>query len=158
MQNYDVKKERKDIYGGRARDFEVVDVPPLSFLMVDGCGDPNTASIYPEAIEALYASSYAVRALAKASLSRVHTVGPLEGLWWAEDLEVFRARDKSAWSWTLMIVQPAPTTTRGRRWSACTGSFFPQAASSPRGTIMRSTSLMPAGLSRHGSGPSCGSL
>jgi hypothetical protein len=36
----------------------------------------------------------------------VHVVGPLEGLWSADDLQVFRTRDKAAWDWTLLVVQP----------------------------------------------------
>jgi len=81
-------------------------VPPMDFLMVDGHGDPNTTSAYREAVEALYATSYAVRAEARSRLGRVHVVGPLEGLWSAEDPEVFRTRDKHAWDWTMMIAQP----------------------------------------------------
>ena len=103
---YDVKKERKDLYAPKPGCFEVIDVPEMGFLMVDGHGDPNITSAYREAVEALYATSYAVRAVAKTRLERVHTVGPLEGLWSAEDLEVFRTRDKSAWDWTIMIGQP----------------------------------------------------
>jgi hypothetical protein len=34
-------------------------------------------------------------------------VPPLEGLWWAEDMDAFAVkRDKSAWDWTMMIMQP----------------------------------------------------
>jgi hypothetical protein len=33
-------------------------------------------------------------------------VGPLEGLWYADDASVFSARDKDAWSWTMLISQP----------------------------------------------------
>lgn len=106
MPTYDVKKQRKDLYGAKQGDFAVVDVPSIPFLMVDGHGDPNTADSYREAVEAVYALSSAVRAAAKASVGRVHTVGPLEGLWSADDLDVFRTRDKGAWDWTLMIVQP----------------------------------------------------
>ena len=36
----------------------------------------------------------------------MHAVAPLEGLWSAEDLRVFRTRDKAAWDWTLLLVQP----------------------------------------------------
>jgi hypothetical protein len=73
-------------------------VPELAFLMIDGSGDPNTSAAYRcEAVAALYATSYALRAEAKARLNKVHTVGPLEGLWSAQDLAVFRTRDKSAW-------------------------------------------------------------
>jgi hypothetical protein len=106
MQTYDIKKQRKELYAPGPHDFEIVEVPLLDFLMVDGHGDPNTSTAYREAVEALYAASYAVRAVAKARLGTVHTVGPLEGLWSADDLEAFRTRDKSAWDWTMMITQP----------------------------------------------------
>jgi hypothetical protein len=106
MQSYDIKKERRELYGPRAGRFETVDVPEVGFLMVDGHGDPNVATAYREAVETLYTASYAVRAVAKADLARIHTVAPLEGLWSAEDLEVYRTRDKSAWDWTMMIAQP----------------------------------------------------
>ena len=106
MQTYDIKKERRDLYAPRPGDFEIVDVPEMVFLMIDGHGDPNTSVTYREAVEALYAASYAVRAVGKKTLGRVHTVAPLEGLWSAADLALFRTRDKSAWDWTLMIAQP----------------------------------------------------
>ncbi|MHB8333129.1 MAG: helix-turn-helix transcriptional regulator, partial [Candidatus Dormibacteria bacterium] len=106
MQTYDIKKEREDLYAPNPGYFEIVEVPPLGFLMVDGHGDPNTSTAYREAIEALYAASYAVRAVTKTRRGKVHTVGPLEGLWSADDPEAFRTRDKSAWDWTMMIVQP----------------------------------------------------
>lgn len=107
---YDVKRERRELYTARAGVFSLVDVPPLRFLAVDGAGDPNTSADYADAVSALYTASYAVRAAARAELGRVHVVGPLEGLWSAEDLAAFRTRDKHAWQWTLMIVQPDWTT------------------------------------------------
>ncbi|SOD97665.1 GyrI-like domain-containing protein [Blastococcus haudaquaticus] len=106
MQTYDVKKERRDLYAPRRGVIELVDVPEMGFLMIDGHGDPNTSVAYRDAVEALYTLSYAVRAVAKAELGTVHTVAPLEGLWSAADLDVFRTRDKSAWDWTMMIAQP----------------------------------------------------
>lgn len=106
MPGYDVKRERAELYSARHGRFDLVDVPPLAFLMVDGHGDPNTAPAYRRALTALYTASYAVRSVAKDELGRVHVVAPLEGLWSADDLETFRARDKGAWDWTLMIAQP----------------------------------------------------
>jgi hypothetical protein len=103
---YDVKKERKDLYAPKPGRFESVDVPQMGFLLIDGHGDPITSAAYREAVEGLYAASYAVRAVGKQALGRVHTVAPLEGLWSAADLAVFRTRDKSAWEWTMMIAQP----------------------------------------------------
>lgn len=104
--NVDIKKLRRDLYSGRVGRIDLVDVPPMLFLMVDGAGDPNVAPEYREAVESLYVLSYSIRAVAKAELGRVHTVGPLEGLWYADDPRVFTARDKGAWRWTMMIWQP----------------------------------------------------
>lgn len=106
MRTYDIKKDREGLYAPKRDDFHIIDVPEMGFLMVDGHGDPNTSAAYRHAVESLYAVSYAVRAVAKAGLSRAHTVGPLEGLWSAADPEVFRTRDKGAWDWTMMIAQP----------------------------------------------------
>lgn len=104
--NYDVKRERRSLYGGRSGRVDVVEVPPLWFLAADGHGDPNTSEDYRVILEALYTTSYAIRAITRSELGRVHTVGPLEGLWYADDLGAFTARDKDAWSWTMMIWQP----------------------------------------------------
>ena len=104
---YDIKKALPALYAPKPGGFHVVDVPELAFLMVDGHGDPNVSPAYADAVAALYTLSYTVRAIAKAELGRVHTVGPLEGLWSADDPAVFAAREKSAWDWTMMISQPA---------------------------------------------------
>jgi len=105
VNNYDIKRERPDLYRA-TKAFTTPTVPRLGYLMADGHGDPNTAHEYRDVVMALYTLSYGVRALAKQELNRTHTVGPLEGLWSATDLEVFRTRQKSAWEWTMMIVQP----------------------------------------------------
>ena len=107
MPSYDIKKALPALYAPKRGGFHVVDVPEIAFLMVDGHGDPNTSPAYTEAVTALYTLSYTVRAIAKADLGRVHTVGPLEGLWSADDPAVFVTREKSAWDWTMMISQPA---------------------------------------------------
>jgi hypothetical protein len=107
MGSYDIKKALPMLYAPRQHGFHVVDVPELSFIMIDGHGDPNVSPAYAEALQALFSLSYAVRAIAKSELGRVHTVGPLEGLWSAEEPAAFVAGEKSAWDWTMMISQPA---------------------------------------------------
>lgn len=57
----------------------------MQFLMADGHGDPNTAPVYREAVEALYAVAYKVKFASKKELDQDYVVPPLEGLWWAED-------------------------------------------------------------------------
>ena len=107
MDKVDFKKEWKYLYRPSAEEFTVVDVPELSFLMVNGHGDPNTAPAYQEALEALYAVAYKVKFLSKRQLEKDYVVPPLEGLWWAEDMESFTSqRDKNQWYWTMMIMQP----------------------------------------------------
>jgi hypothetical protein len=107
MPKTDFKKELKHLYNPSKKDFSVVDVPPMQFLMIDGHGDPNTAQEYQDAVEALYAVAYKLKFMSKKEQGMDYVVPPLEGLWWAEDMETFNIkRDKSAWDWTMMIMQP----------------------------------------------------
>jgi len=86
---------------------KLVEVPELSFLMIDGHGDPNTAPAFVAAVEALYPVAYALKFASKRELGRDYVVPPLEGLWWAEDMDAFTAaRDKDRWDWTLMLLVP----------------------------------------------------
>jgi DNA-binding PadR family transcriptional regulator len=106
MEKYDIKKAHKALYSAPVDDFTIVEVPELQFLAIDGYGDPNTSPAYAEAIEALYSVSYALKFESKKTLERDFAVGPLEGTWRADDKAAFTRRDKSAWSWTMMINQP----------------------------------------------------
>ncbi|WP_127500616.1 GyrI-like domain-containing protein [Actinoplanes solisilvae] len=93
-------------YRARAGAFAVVDVPELRYLMIDGHGDPNAGG-FAEATAALYPLAYRLKFASKKTLGRDYVVMPLEGLWWAEDMQTFTAaRDKTRWDWTLMIMVP----------------------------------------------------
>lgn len=94
-------------YRARRGRFDLVDVPDLQYLMVDGRGDPNTSPDFPAAVQTLYPLAYTLKAVGRREHGRDHVVPPLEGLWWAADLDVFtRTRDKSDWLWTLMVLVP----------------------------------------------------
>lgn len=100
-------KTEIDAYRARRGRFSVVDVPVLQYLMIDGYGDPNTARAFSDAAEALYTMAYKLKFASKRTLGRDYAVMPLEGLWWAEDMDAFTAsRDKSRWNWTLMTMVP----------------------------------------------------
>jgi hypothetical protein len=100
-------KKSLDAYQAKRDQFGIVDVPDLQYLMVDGHGDPNTSPAYAEAIQALYPVAYKLKFASKRDLGRDYVVMPLEGLWWAEDMDAFTtSRDKSQWDWTLMIMVP----------------------------------------------------
>ncbi|WP_417069183.1 GyrI-like domain-containing protein [Niveibacterium terrae] len=108
MEKIDLKKELKSLYLPSAKAVSEIEVPQMNYLMVDGEGDPNTTPAYAEAIEALFAVSYAVKFMVKKGETGIdYGVMPLEGLWWAEDPAAFMGSDKSGWQWTMMIAQPA---------------------------------------------------
>lgn len=100
-------KKSLESYRARHLEFRVLDVPSLQYLMVDGHGDPNTASEYADALGALYPIAYKIKFASKQELGRDYVVPPLEALWWAPDMDVFTtARDKSRWDWTVMLMVP----------------------------------------------------
>lgn len=106
MSKIDFRKRSKHLYAPSAKEFAIVDVPPVRYLMIDGRGDPNTSETYREAIEALYAVSYTLKFASKKEFGRDYVVPPLEALWWAEDMSAFASRNKDQWCWTAMIMVP----------------------------------------------------
>lgn len=106
MTKLDLKKSIA-AYAAPRGSFEIVDVPPLQYLMVDGHGDPNTAEEYGDAVAAVFGVAYKLKFLSKGELDRDYVVMPLEGLWWSDDMATFTTeRDKSRWSWTMMSLVP----------------------------------------------------
>ncbi len=101
-------KKQIETYTAPAGAFEVVTVPPLQYLMLDGHGDPNTSPAYADALATLYPVAYKLKFFSKTTLDMDYVVMPLEALWWAEDLTTFTsARDKSEWDWTVMNLVPS---------------------------------------------------
>jgi len=100
-------KKTLDSYKAPRGRFQVIDVPDLQYLMVDGHGDPNSSPAFAAAIESLYPVAYKLKFASKRELGRDYVVPPLEGLWSAQDMSTFTtARDKSRWDWTLMLMVP----------------------------------------------------
>jgi hypothetical protein len=105
MDKVDLRTAHRELYAP-PREFTRVVVPALAYLQIDGEGDPNTSPAYAEAVEALFSLAYAVKFASKKDLGQDFVVGPLEGLWTAADPGAFTRREKEAWSWTLMVLQP----------------------------------------------------
>ena len=102
----DFKKTEKNLYLPSTTP-SIIDVPQMTFITVDGKGDPNTSVEYTKAVELLYGLSYTIKMTSKDILEYV--VLPLEGLWSVDD--DFRGggaiiSDKSKFIWTMMIRQP----------------------------------------------------
>ncbi|MDR2975476.1 MAG: GyrI-like domain-containing protein [Propionibacteriaceae bacterium] len=107
----DVKKTQKQLYQATPTP-AVVEVPTLTYIMVDGQGDPNANPDYQAALEAMYAVAYGVK-MAKMGDWRPEgyydfVVAPLEGLWTTVDGDpyVTGVTDKSQFKWTMMVQMP----------------------------------------------------
>jgi hypothetical protein len=105
MDKLNFKKQDKALYSGKVGRFDVLDVPAMPFLSIEGQGEPSGA-VYAQAVAALYSVSYNLKFFSKQQLGRDYGVAPLEGLWWADDMNTFITREKSAWKWRMMIRQP----------------------------------------------------
>jgi hypothetical protein len=86
----------------------------MTFIMVEGKGNPNTSEEYNAAIEILYGFSYAIKMSKKSGTQPngyfEYVVPPLEGFW-NIDGDTFRGGgaaiiDKGKFVWTSLIRQP----------------------------------------------------
>ncbi|MGA7149223.1 MAG: GyrI-like domain-containing protein [Microbacterium sp.] len=101
----DLKRELA-AYAARRGRCDLVDLPPLRYLMIDGYGDPNEAE-YGDAVATIFPVAYRLKFFSKKELGRDYVVMPLEALWWSDDMASFTtARDKSRWNWTAMNLVP----------------------------------------------------
>lgn len=106
----DYKRELREFYAAGVEPV-IVDVPEFAFLMIDGRGDPNAVPEFGQAIEALYSIAYSAKfAVKRAATGTDYSVMPLEGLFWTAGSPALASESKSAWNWTLMIMQPAQVT------------------------------------------------
>ena len=111
METVDLKQTLHPLYHASAKAVTELDVPPMSYLMIDGAGDPNHSPAYAGAVEALFAVAYALKfRVKKSELAVDYSVMPPEGLRWSDDMATFSVANKAGWLWTLLILQPPPIT------------------------------------------------
>lgn len=107
---YEWKKHEKEIYGVKSKPV-IVEVPPMSFLMIEGHGDPNKED-FKKRIEVLMSLAYPIKMRYKKEFAKDvgeveyddYTVFPLEGVWSSTDRDV---SNKDAYFYTIMIQQPS---------------------------------------------------
>jgi len=103
----DFKKEFKALYKASSKEVQIVTVPKLNYLMIEGKGNPNTSQEYKDAVEALFSLSYTVKfMIKKGSMGIDYGVMPLQGLWYHDNMELFSQERKEEWKWTSLIMQP----------------------------------------------------
>lgn len=111
MGAFDFKKEYKAIYQPKQIP-SILEIGEMTYMMVDGKGNPNTSEAYQEAIELLYGIAYGIKMSKKQEVQPKgyfdFVVPPLEGFW---DIEpsAFDGEyilDKNKLTWTSMIRVP----------------------------------------------------
>ena len=107
MAKIDFKKHFKEYYSPSTKKVSFVTVPSFQYLMIDGKGTPGESEDYKNAIETIYPVTYKIMFLnKKTNPDKDYKVMPLEGLWWADDMDDFVRGNKENWIFTLMIMQP----------------------------------------------------
>ena len=105
MKKEDLKKQLKEFYQPTHKEFSIVDVPKMPFVMIDGQGSPDK-KVYQEAVTWLYSVVYPIKFMAKERYGKDFVAPPLEGLWWADDMSDFVSGNKDNWKWRMMIALP----------------------------------------------------
>lgn len=111
MKTLDLKKQYKHLYAPSAKKAEIIQVPRLQFVMIDGAiekgSEPGRSPSFAEATQTLYSISYTLKFMLKKRKTNAvdYPVMALEGLWWVEDGR-FDITIKDNWFFTLMILQP----------------------------------------------------
>ena len=105
MSKIDFKKEWKHLYHPSSKKVNLVDVPAMQFVAIDGVGDPNNSQSFRQATEALYGMAFTIKFSAKEE-GQDFTVMPLEALWWMKNGTTLDIQRKSEWLWTVMIMLP----------------------------------------------------
>ena len=114
MPKVDFKKTLKNLYAPSSKGFSVVKVPQMKFIMIDGAGVPGNDE-YTNALSWLYPLSYGLKFNSKKTLRKDYVVPPLEGLWWADDMNAYTTGRKEEWLWTMMTVSYTHLTLPTKR-------------------------------------------
>ena len=115
MEKLDLKKDLKYLYAPSAKKIELVDVPAMNFVMIDGAIEPDyapgTSPRFAEDMQGLYNAAYTLKFTAKLRKQDPldYPVMALEGLWWVED-GTFDIQKPGNWKYTVMIMQPDQIT------------------------------------------------
>jgi hypothetical protein len=115
MKTLDLKRDLKYLYSTRAKAVELVTVPRLQFVMIDGAiekgSEPGVSPAFAEAVQALYGVSYTLKFMLKKRADDPvdYPVMALEGLWWVSDGK-WDINIKDNLLFTLMIMQPDVVT------------------------------------------------
>jgi hypothetical protein len=111
VEKLDLKKDFKHLLTPSTKAPQLVEVPRLNFLRVDGAIEPGhgpgDSPRFAENMQALYSAAYTLKFMLKQRPENPidYPVITLEGLWWVEDGR-FDIQIKDNWFYTVQIMQP----------------------------------------------------
>lgn len=103
MKDAMTKAQLTELYLPSARDFVLVDVPSLRFIMIDGRGAADRSAL-DHAVKWLFAVIHPTKSVVRERMGKDFVAPPLEGLWWANDLNDFICGKRERLNWTMMII------------------------------------------------------
>ena len=106
MKDGDMTAKLKELYLPPTNDFALVEVPDMRYVMIDGHGAApgKDRAALDRAVKWLFGTIYPAKAVAKERMGKNFVEPPLEGLWWADDMQDFIAGNKAKLNWRMMIV------------------------------------------------------
>jgi len=111
MKKLDLRRQYRAAYNPSAKNPEIIQVPELTFLTIDGKiekgASPGTSPAFQNALQALYGAAYTLKFMSKLRKKNAidYPVMALEAIWWVEDGQFDIARPDN-WCWRAMIMQP----------------------------------------------------
>src|SRR5215510_3278189 len=103
MKEVDLKARLNELYLPPANDFVLVQVPDMRFVMIDGQGAADRSAL-DHAVKWLFAAIYPLKRIARERMGKHFVEPPLEGLWWADDMQDFICGNRDKLNWRMMIV------------------------------------------------------
>ncbi|MDO4416219.1 MAG: GyrI-like domain-containing protein [Erysipelotrichaceae bacterium] len=118
---FDYKKEYREFYLPKAKP-EIIRIPSMNFIAVDGSGDPNEeGGEYKEAVGLLYAIAYTIKMSKKGSHQIEgyfdYVVPPLEGFWRQDGVNGIDYNHKEKFRWISVIRVPDFVSRNDFEWA-----------------------------------------
>lgn len=121
MAVFDYKKECKEFYLPPKKP-QIIEIPPMNFLAVQGMGDPNEeGGAYKVSIGLLYGIAYTIK-MSKMGKHKMkgyfdYVVPPLEGFWWQDGKQGIDYAHKEEFQWISLIRLPEFVTKEEFDWA-----------------------------------------
>lgn len=103
MNESDLQARLKELYLPPADEFVWVDVPEMRYVMIDGHGAADRTAL-DQAVKWLFTAIHPIKKVARERMGKNFVEPPLEGLWWADDMQDFIHGNRDKLNWRMMIV------------------------------------------------------